>query len=312
MNEQGHQLPAQPAGPDEDEISFQYYMFDWDDNILHMPTKIYLEKRMDTGWERHPVSTNQFALIRQDTENYRPINGDWDDAFEEFYDVGQRGERAFLEDTIEALDPIVRGDTQGGPSFRRFRKALVEGRLFAIITARAHSSDNIRAAVQYFIDQVLTPDERGEMIANLRRFNRYFGEDEVSLSDEEILDKYLQLNKYRGVTSPEFQEAVGADVESGAQSPARAKQLAIREFVNHVLTLVGDHRSTRPISVGFSDDDAHNVGTVIRFIEEELAHEFPDIRFVVYDTSDPLLPRGKKVVIRGQLEFDLGHPPDDA
>jgi hypothetical protein len=312
MTDKTDMLPGTVFAGGDDDVSFQYYMFDWDDNILHMPTKIYLEKKTEDGWQSHPVSTNQFALIRQDTLHYRPVNGSWDDAFAEFYDVGQRGERAFIEDTIAALEPMVSGSAPAGPSFRRFRKALVEGRLFAIITARAHSSANIRAAVQYFIDTVLDEGERTEMIVNLRSFNRYFGHDEASRSDEQILDQYLSLNKYRGVTSPEFMEAIGADVESGAESPARAKQLAIREFVNHVLALVGDRRSDRPISVGFSDDDAHNVGTVIRFIEEELAHEFPDIRFVVYDTSDPSIPRGKKIVIRGQLEFDLGHAPDDA
>ena len=28
---------------------FKYYIFDWDDNILHMPTKIKLEHRGDDG-----------------------------------------------------------------------------------------------------------------------------------------------------------------------------------------------------------------------------------------------------------------------
>lgn len=312
MSDEPNHPPGKVFAGREDDLSFQYYMFDWDDNILRMPTKIYLERKTDQGWVSHPVSTSQFARIRQDTEQYRPRHGSWDDAFAEFYDIGRRGERAFIEDTIAALDPIVQGKAAGGPSFRRFRKALVEGRLFAIITARAHSSANIRAGVQYFIDRVLTDQERREMITNLRGFNRYFGEEDAALSDAEVLDKYLRLNKYRGVTSPEFQAAIGADVESGAESPVKAKQLAIREFVQHVLALVGERRAQRPISVGFSDDDAHNVGEVARFIEEELAAEFPDIRFVVYDTSDPALPRGRKIVLRGQLEFDLGHPPDDA
>ena len=35
-------------------MHLKYYMFDWDDNILHMPTRIYLERRTAEGWE--PVS----------------------------------------------------------------------------------------------------------------------------------------------------------------------------------------------------------------------------------------------------------------
>ena len=115
MTDETDKLPGTVFEGGEDDVSFQYYMFDWDDNILHMPTKIYLEKKTDDGWESHPVSTGQFALIRQDTLNYRPVNDSWDDAFAEFYDVGQRGERAFIEDTIAALDPIVSGTAPAGP-----------------------------------------------------------------------------------------------------------------------------------------------------------------------------------------------------
>ena len=308
-------IQAPKAGeslPPHVHVDFQYYMFDWDDNILHMPTQIYLERKTEAGWVPHPVATSTFALIRSDTENYRPRNNNWDEAFLEFYDVGRRGDAAFLEDTKVALAPIIEGRKTGGPSFRRFRKALVEGRLFAIITARAHASESIRRGVEYFIDRILTAEERAELVQNLRRYNRFFGEQDEHMTDPEVIAKYLDLNRYRGVTSPEFQEAVGQAFDSGARSPARAKQLAIREFVQHVISLVRDRGVDAPISIGFSDDDANNVAAVRAFIEDELAAQYPDIRFVVYDTSDPGVPRGKKVVITGQLEFDLDHVPDDA
>lgn len=299
---------AQAKAP---EIDFIYYMFDWDDNILHMPTKIHLERRTEDRWEPYPVSTSQFALIRRDLQGCRPINDDWDQAFEDFYDVGRRGEAAFLEDTRSALRPIIEGKEAGGPSFNRFRKALVEGRLFAIITARAHSSRVIREAVEYFVRQVLSPTEQAEMVANLRRFNEAFGEHDAA-TDEEVVHKYLRLNRYHGVTSPEFQEAIGQAETSGPQHPSQAKQRAIRDFVQHVMNLLGERQAEKPVSVGFSDDDAHNVQSVRRFIEDELAREFPDVRFVVYDTSNPGLRRGRKLVIRGQLELELDHVPDDA
>ncbi len=298
--------------PGEVDVDFVYYMFDWDDNILHMPTKIYLEKKTPEGWVPYEVSTAEFSLIRGDTENYRPIEEDWDKAFEEFYDIGRRGEAAFLEDTMAALKPVIKDRDRGGPSFRRFRKALIEGRLFAIITARAHSSMSIRRGVEYFIEMMLTDEEKLRMIENLRRYNLFFGERDAEMGNEEVLNKYLDLNRYRGVTSPEFQNLVGKQIESGAESPAVAKQFAIRDFVKHVISLVHGRDSEAPISIGFSDDDAHNVATVQAFIAQELSAEFPDIRFVVYDTSDPDVPRGRKTVITGQLELDLDHLPDDA
>ena len=40
------------------------------------------------------------------------------------------------------------------------------------------------------------------------------------------------------------------------------------------------------LSVGFSDDDLGNINAIIPFIENVLQAEFPNVTFVVYDTSD--------------------------
>ncbi len=277
----------------------KYYMFDWDDNILHMPTLIHLERRTDEGWKPHSVSTAEFAKIRRDTENYRPREEDWDKAFIDFYDCGERGDKAFLDDTRRALRPIVQKEAVGGPSFQRFKKALIEGSLFAIITARAHSAGSIRRGVEYFIENVLPPDERHQMIKNLRRFIKLFGEDGTLLTDDEVLARYLELNRYRGVTSPEFQELMGRSV-SGAESPETAKQFAVKDFVTHVINIIRERGVEASISMGFSDDDPHNVHAVMDYLNEELARQFPDVKFVVYDTSDPANQSMHKVIIRGK------------
>ena len=280
-------------------VDFKYYMFDWDDNILHMPTRIVLEKKEGGKWVSRSVSTSEFATIRRDTENYRPPNDDWDQAFVEFYDTGERGDQAFIEDTMLALDPVVKGNASGAPSFDRFKKALLEGRLFAIITARAHSASSIRKGVEYFIEQVLTDAERAQMIEELKKYIVHFGGDPSSMTDEAIMDQYLDTNRYRGVTSPEFQDLMGLSL-AGSESPEEAKQMAIRDFVHHVIGIISDRGIEAPISMGFSDDDPHNVLAIEDFLEKELAREFPDIKFVVYDTSDPDHPEGRKIVIRGK------------
>jgi hypothetical protein len=279
--------------------ALKYYMFDWDDNILHMPTLIHLERKTETGWEPFSVSTSRFAGIRRDTENYRPIAGDWDQAFKDFYDDGDRGEAAFLEDTAAALRPIVEQQQPGAPSFYRFKKALIDGALFAIVTARAHATGTIRRGVELFIEQVLSAEEKARMLENLRRFNDWFGEAHAALSDDEVLDRYLSLNRYRGVTSPEFQELMGQTL-SGAESPEKAKQFAVQDFVTHVISLIEEKGVQASISVGFSDDDPHNVQAIEAFLEDELARQFPDVKFVVYDTSDPEARGVRKVVIRGK------------
>lgn len=279
-------------------VDFKYYMFDWDDNILHMPTRIHLERKTPAGgWEPYDVSTAEFARIRRDTENYRPREGDWDKAFVDFYDVGEKGEDTFLEDTKAALAPVIAGAEKGAPSFEKFKQALVEGRLFAIITARSHGSRAIRKGVEYFVRNVLSERERQTMITNLRAYVARFDGNEPELTDDQIMENYLGLNKYHGVTSPEFEALMGRKT-SGSESPEHAKQLAIKDFVQHVIKMMrGGATHGEPVSIGFSDDDQKNVQAVQEFIHAELKKEFPHIKFVVYDTSDPSRENGHKIVI---------------
>lgn len=288
------------------ERDFKYYIFDWDDNILHMPTRIHLERRQADGtWAAHSVSTAAFAVVRTDSENYRAPGGDWKNAFVEFQDYADEGESRFLRDTRAALDKVLSGETQPGPSFHTLRETLVEGRLFAIVTARGHESESLRKAVRLFIELVLTPAEKDEMMANLRGYRASFDGLSAFGTDEEEITYYLSLNRYHAVTNPGFKRWLKQTAGERA-TPENAKQFAIRDFVEHVIKILsrtGADAIRRPISVGFSDDDLGNVATVERYIQEELARRFPGIKFCVYDTSDPALTDGRKVVVSGQLDF---------
>ena len=288
------------------ERDFKYYIFDWDDNILHMPTRIHLEKRMTDGtWQPHSVSTAAFAVVRNDLENFRAPGGVWDKAFVEFQDCADEGESRFLTDTRASLEKVLKGEMRPGPSFETMRETLREGRLFAIVTARGHEPESLKKAVRLFIDLVLTPAEREEMMTNLRGYRACFDGLSAFGSDEEELAYYLSLNRYHAVTNPVFKEWMAKEV-SGRASAENAKQFAIRDFVEHVIKILartGAESLRRPISVGFSDDDQGNVAAIERYIQEELAKRFPTIKFCVYDTSDPALTDGRKVTVAGQLDF---------
>ena len=282
----------------------KYYIFDWDDNILHMPTRVHMERRADDGqWAPVAVTTAVFSIIRKDSEHYRPPGGDWARAFVEFHDDTADGVSRFLEDTKEALAPAVAGEMVIPPSFNRFRKTLIEGRLFAIVTARGHSPKAIRTVVEYFVANVLTRDEREEMLRNLRGYIHHYEKRAEGLSDADVLDYYLGLNRYHPVTSREFQHIMGDD--SAQENQEKAKQLAVRDFVDHVVSILREVGANRPISIGFSDDDPRNVEAVERYIRKELSREFPNVNFAVYDTSDPDVPAGRKVLVSGQLKLGL-------
>lgn len=286
----------------------KYYIFDWDDNILHMPTSIHLERRLENGnWVPHSVSTAVFSVIRSDTENYRPPDGSWENAFRDFRDFEINNENIFLRDTRMAIDRVVSGSEKAAPSFEKFKTSLIEGRLFAIVTARGHSPGIIREGVAYFIRNVLNGEEQQSMLGNLRGYIACFDPQYDDADDEEVLRYYLNHNKYHGVMSPEFRQQTGQPPGASPNTES-GKQFAIKDFVEHVIMITKERGIEKPVSVGFSDDDEANVIAVENYVRTALALEFPSIKFVVYYTSDPDTPSGRKVVVRGQLSLNL-HPP---
>lgn len=289
---------------------FKFYIFDWDDNILHMPTKIHLEQQDSAGdWHPVEVSTSVFALVRTDPR-YRMPPGGRAEAFREFQDVEDgSGDLSFIRDTRAALARVKAGE-KPGPSFETLRKTLREGRIFAIVTARGHEPETLREAVKIFIDEVLTPDERTAMMRSLRGYRWWLDKMTDFGTDEEELDYYLSMCRYHAVTNPGFFEQLKSDddfggryeMASGSERPELAKEFAIRDFVEHVFHVLKRTGGLgRSVSVGFSDDDAGNVRAVSNYIKEELVKRFQGFKFVVYDTSDPSLDRGRKVTVAGQL-----------
>ena len=290
---------------------FKYYIFDWDDNILHMPTRIRMEHLGDDGvWRPVEVSTATFAMVRTDVEHYRPpTDGGWAAAFRNFED--RPGTNTFIEDTIAALEKIEHGE-KPGPSYNAMKKTLREGRIFAIVTARGHSPETIRKAVKVFIKYALTEAEREEMMSNLRGYRRWLDKTETFGSDAEELDYYLSICRYAAVTYEGFRERMQADPiyqeklasATLAAKPELAKEFAIRDFVEHIFHMLQRNGGLcRSVSIGFSDDDKGNVKSVSSYIRQELSKRFDGIKFVVYDTSDRSLAKGRKVCVSGQLNL---------
>ena len=299
---------------------FKYYIFDWDDNILHMPTKIRMEHLEEDGtWKPVEVSTSTFALVRADEQHYRPPqDGGWAAAFANFEDPKNQsevdeGNNCFILDTLDALEKVEHGE-KPGPSSNALKKTLREGRLFAIVTARGHSPKTIERAVRIFIKYALSEEEREEMMSNLRGYRQWIdgvGDGEFG-TDAEELDYYLGMCRSSAVTYSGFKERMANDpiyreklaTATTAARPELAKEFAIRDFVEHVFHMLRRAgQLKRSVSIGFSDDDVGNVKTVSSYIKAELSKRFEGIKFVVYDTSDRTLAKGRKVCVSGQLNL---------
>ncbi len=285
----------------------KYYVFDWDDNVLCMPTRIHMERLSSDGkWVPHLCSTAAYSVIRKDERHYRFPQNKREMAFVEFQDKRTPlGGGTFMQDLDLALDDIASGKKQPPPSFATFRKTLIEGRLFAIVTARGHEENTLRAGVQRFIDRVLTPVEREVMLINLRGYDYCFDHVQTFPSQSKVLQHYLSLCHYHAITSPAFGARIAEEAPEVQTSEAR-KQFAIQDFIDHLVRILdrtGMAALRLPISIGFSDDDRHNVAAVRDYIEKVLVRQFPTVKFCIYDTSDG--SGAHKMMISGQLELPL-------
>jgi hypothetical protein len=275
------------------EVVSRSYIFDWDDNILFMPTKIKMDKQIGGKWSPIDVSTEEFAQIRT-SPNYRLRNEDPSVAFEDF-----RLTNSFLDDTVEAIR-----DKKYAPSFEKFKESLIYGNKFAINTARGHKPEALKQGVKVFIDLVLSDEEEEIMVNNVRKnipqdVQGYQSLKAGKLNNDQIIDLYLEeFGEYYPVSSEEFGKRFGLDTSGGAANPEHAKKVAIEHFTKKVIRNVQklvDQGHYSKVSIGFSDDDIRNVRASEEFIQNELRHMYPQIHFVVYDTSEG---GNKKLVIQ--------------
>jgi hypothetical protein len=267
------------------ENTLRTYMKDWDDNILYMPTKIKMDKKIDDKWVPVEVSTSDFATVRHD-DRYRPRNDDKKEAFSDFVESAP-----FVRDVKIAIK-----NKRFAPSAKKFKEALVNANPFAINTARGHKPEILKKGVEIFIDMVLSPSEKEKMVKNIlssfkneKRFSNDFENKLEDLSDKQLIDLFLdEKGEYYSVSSQEFGQRFRVDVSGAAANPEHSKKMAIADFVRKIWKEIKYwvNSGYSSISFGFSDDDKKNVKAAVEYLKDELSMEFPEIHFVVYDTSD--------------------------
>jgi len=265
----------------KEEKNLRMYVFDWDDNILRMPTEVKMEKNENGKWVPLRVSTEDFAHFRTDP-NYRTTP----DSFSDF-----TNNEAFLIDAKKAIN-----NKSFAPSYKKFIESLIYANPFAINTARGHSPNTLKEGVKLFIQMVLSDDEKIMMINNIKK---ELPQSLVKgLNNKQLIDLYLdEMGEFYPVTSEEFGDRFGLNVKGGASNPENSKKVAIAHFVEKVFKnvekLIQSGEYTK-VSFGFSDDDVRNVKATVELLEDELSKMYPEIHFVIYDTSDG---GNKKIVI---------------
>jgi hypothetical protein len=250
----------------------KYYAFDWDDNIVHMPTKIML--KTEDG-DEVGMSTDDFAEYRgkigkEDFEyNGDTIVGFGEDPFRNFRTAGDKD---FLVDAMRA---------KLGPAFNDFKEAINNGSIFSIITARGHNPETLKQAVYNYIISGYNGIDKDQLIKNLKKYRTFIGEEDMS--DDDLIKSYLELNKYHPVTFG----------EGSAANPEELKVRAMDEFVSYIKGMAGILNKRAFIkndisnnfipmepSIGFSDDDIRNVEVMSKHFKDK-----PDNIVKTYSTA---------------------------
>jgi hypothetical protein len=238
--------------------TMKYYAFDWDDNLMYMPTKIYLK---DDKGKTVGMSTEDFAEYRTeigqepfDYEGHTIVGFD-EDAFRDFRVTG---DKKFLVDSMKA--PI-------GPAWDDFVEAVNNGSIFAIITARGHTPSVLRNAVYNLIQKNMHGLNKKELVKNLRKYRDIA--DEEDLSDDKLIRTYLEMCKWHPVSFG----------EGSAANPEELKVSAMKQFMEYVKNLSQRLQEKafmkNKISnyftpyIGFSDDDLKNVETMKKHFDDE-------------------------------------------
>ena len=239
----------------------KYYAFDWDDNIMNMPTKIILKN--DDG-EEVGMSTEDFAhyrsMIGKEDFQYegQTIVGSGKNAFRNF---GVEGDRKFIIDSMTAPT---------GPAWSDFVEAINNGSIFAIITARGHTPSVLREACYNLILSNRDGISFMELVKNLEKYRDIAGY-EGTQDKMEILDEYLDLCRFYPVSYG----------EGSAISPEEGKIKAMKEFVSYIKEIsntigkkaflkndVSNNFIPEP-TLGFSDDDIRNAESMKKHFENE-------------------------------------------
>ena len=238
--------------------TMKYYAFDWDDNLMYMPTKIYLR---DEEGESVGMSTEDFAEYRTEIgkepfeyEGHTIVGFD-DDAFRDFRVTG---DKKFISDSMRAPT---------GPAWDDFVEAVNNGSIFAIITARGHTPSVLKNAVYNLIKRNKHGLSERELVKNLRKYREI--SDEEELSDDELVRTYLEMCKYHPVSFG----------EGSAANPEQLKVTAMSEFMRYVKDLAQKLQEKAYLKnkisnyfepyIGFSDDDLKNVQTMKKHFDDE-------------------------------------------
>lgn len=226
------------------------WAFDWDDNIMFMPTKVILYHK--TTNDIITISTSEFAIYNSTIgkvgkySDFEIRTTADNNSFKYFRDDIDNNTNYFLTDVATTLNDI--NQKWKGPSWDEFIYALNNEKAVQwtyIVTARGHSSESIYAALIYMkekgIIKYLPPIDNIHAVSNLK-YDYLTGTsaDKKAVVISDILNKITSCNMPNNINNETVIDHDGTSLQS-----------------LHVF--------------GFSDDDLKNYDTIKDIISSKIS-----------------------------------------
>ena len=247
------------------------WAFDFDGNILKTPTKLYLinnETWKEEVFEWHILDQHP-EMISWINPPYR-IHEKSYNSFAHFRDFSEHenhnGANQLLDDIKYALE-----NQDFSPSFQLFKNTfLVQARLFAIITARGHSGENMARAMIEINKVTLNEEEKDTQYKNICRVYELFEWKKANFSShhEAVWYYFHVIARYYPVSSTITSNWL--EVPRNMLSSEK-KTMAMKHFISTTKRRIQNITELRNIhySIGFSDDSITNIEQMLRYLTEE-------------------------------------------
>jgi hypothetical protein len=291
------------------------YVNDLDGNLFLTNTPIYIHDNLEN--KEIILTPQEFDKQRElytNNNRYSFPNNCPETAFQHFRDYfsdsRHRWPDWFIEDVTEVLE-----NKAFAPSFPKFvDEVLVKGRLFAVLTARWHSPDNLCRWFKMINNTFLNDQQKEEQIENIK--NNYWL---VHLSDQQAITSYFEDIAYyipisnkercknrwidRNIPSRE-KKALGMDryLQQMSHLIEKIKKQSLHEILWY---------DDKKISVWFSDDMPENILSMIHaFMQWWDENKFTWYQFRAYYTGDmSQIEKMNMLLDKTRLQIET---PDDA
>jgi len=256
-------------------------MFDFDVNLLRTDARLMVVHRVNDQWIPINVTDEEWAWMKNDPDYKK--NPDMD-----FYrqDSDEEGYDTFKNQILRA----IQNPNNFGSAYSLWKKHVVHGVPFFMITARSHFPASIRDGMEALIRHTFNENEMGELCRNFVQGGVMYDMipdmgwwGEAYRDPDNIIRNYMYAGEYIAVSNQFWA------FRHNCTKTEECKAVVVRSLVPYAVAFeryAKKHEKDQLSVMSFFDDTKENVVAVMNEMKL-LALEHPEICFRIYDTHDP-------------------------